>query len=249
MHPLAVIDALDNAIHNFFLSYNWPAEYVTRLLIAALAGGLVGLEREVRGRQAGFRTNLLVCVGSALVMIVSISFASKPWDHAGNINLNVDPARIAYGIMTGIGFLGAGTIVKSGATVRGLTTAAAMWCVAAVGMAAGFGLYTLTAIATALIVAALAILDVIEGIVPKMRYRTVVVRRRWKPGVMAETIARFKAAGLRVNDASLQRSEADLQYAAISVRCAFVKVARYYDLERQLESDPDYELLVAREET
>jgi len=85
-------------------------------------------------------------------MIVSITFAHRPWPIPEGVNVNIDPARIAYGVMTGIGFLGAGTIIKQGAGVRGLTTAAAMWCVAAVGMAAGFGMYTLTAIATVMIV-------------------------------------------------------------------------------------------------
>ena len=245
---MAAIDPFDSIIRNWGAQYSWPAEYAVRLLFAMVAGGLVGIERELRGRQAGFRTNILVCVGSCLVMIVSISFASRAWPHEGNVNVNVDPARIAYGVMTGIGFLGAGTIVKSGVAVRGLTTAAAMWCVAAVGMAAGFGMYTLTLIATVMIVTALWVLDYFESMVPKWRYRTVVVRRKWKPLVIAETIERFKKAGLRVIDASMERSYQDLQHTTINVRCAFVRAKKYYDLERQLESDPDYDILATREE-
>jgi putative Mg2+ transporter-C (MgtC) family protein len=245
---MAAIDPFDSIIRNWGAHYSWPAEYAVRLLIAMVAGGLVGIERELRGRQAGFRTNILVCVGSCLVMIVSISFASRAWPHEGNVNVNVDPARIAYGVMTGIGFLGAGTIVKSGIAVRGLTTAAAMWCVAAVGMAAGFGMYTLTIIATIMIVTALWVLDYFESMVPKWRYRTVVVRRKWKPLVIPETIDRFKNAGLLVIDASMERSYHDLQHTTINVRCAFVRAKKYYDLERQLESDPDYDILATREE-
>ena len=94
----------DALIHAKLANQSWAVEAVVELLLAAIAGGLVGLERELRGRQAGFRTNLLVCVGSALVMIVSIHFASVPWDHQPGINVNVDPARIAYGVMTGIGW-------------------------------------------------------------------------------------------------------------------------------------------------
>src|SRR3982751_5325636 len=113
-------------------------ETATRILLAAIFGGLIGLEREVRGRQAGFRTYILVCVGSALVMVVSIQFAAHQWTAQSanqGININIDPARIAYGVMTGIGFLGAGAIVHAqGGLVRGLTTAAALWCVAAVGL-------------------------------------------------------------------------------------------------------------------
>src|SRR5687767_9417975 len=248
MELLGVTDPIDNIIRNWGAQFNWPAEYAARLLMAMIAGGLVGMERELRGRQAGFRTNILVCVGSALTMIVSISFASRAWPHDANVNMNIDPARIAYGVMTGIGFLGAGTIIKSGVIVRGLTTAAAMWCVAAVGMAAGFGLYTLTMISTVLIVTALWILDYFEGLVPKWRYRTVVVRRRWKPGVIPETIDRFKKGRLRVIDASMQRAENDLAHTTINVRCAFIRAQKYYDLERQLEADADYEILATREE-
>ena len=248
MELLGVTDPIDNIIRNWGAQFNWPAEYAARLLMAMIAGGLVGIERELRGRQAGFRTNILVCVGSALTMIVSISFATGSWPHDGNVNMNIDPARIAYGVMTGIGFLGAGTIIKSGVVVRGLTTAAAMWCVAAVGLAAGFGMYTLTAIATLLIVTALWVLDYLESMIPKWRYRTVVVRRKWKPGVIPETIDRFKTARLRVIDASMQRSNEDLAHATINVRIAFVRAQKYYDLERQLEADPDYDILATREE-
>src|SRR5687767_6140695 len=105
---LAVIDQLDTIIREWGAHQSWPAEHAVRLVIAGAAGGLVGLEREMRGRQAGFRTNILVAVGSALVMIISISFADRRWPHDPHITLSVDPGRIAYGIMTGIGFLGAG---------------------------------------------------------------------------------------------------------------------------------------------
>ena len=245
---LAVIDSFDDTIRAWLQHFHWPAEHVARLLLACVAGGLVGLERELRGRQAGFRTNLLVCVGSALVMIVSISFADRKWTRQPDVTLNVDPARIAYGIMTGIGFLGAGTIVKASGSVRGLTTAAAMWCVAAVGMAAGFGMYTLTLISTVLIVAALWILDHVEILIPKMHYRTIVIRRRWKPGVIPETIERIKAAKLEVLDADFERDDDDLEHARISVRVGFIVRRKYYELERRIEEDPDYQLLATREE-
>ena len=176
---LSAIDTFDIAIRSWGEQQSWPAEYVLRLLLACVVGGLVGLERELRGRQAGFRTNLLVCVGSALVMIVSVSFAQRQWTHQPNVNLNIDPARIAYGIMTGIGFLGAGTIIKHQASVRGLTTAAAMWCVAAIGLASGFGMYTLAVAATVIVLASLWILDYIENVLPRLHYRAIILRRPW----------------------------------------------------------------------
>src|SRR3954453_7149839 len=133
----------------------WPIEPLVRLVLAAVLGGLVGLEREIRGRQAGFRTNILVALGCALAMIVSISFAYHPWPHSGNFNVNVDPARLAYNVMAGIGFLGAGIIVKNGGSVRGLTTAAALWCVAAIGLSCGFGLYMIAIFSAVLILSVL----------------------------------------------------------------------------------------------
>src|SRR5688572_425765 len=120
---IELFEQMDDQIRLWALSLGWPLEAALRLICAVVAGGLVGLEREVRGRQAGFRTNVLVCLGSALVMIVSIHFAYVPWPQHAGVNINIDPARIAYGIMTGIGFLGAGTIVHSKGSVRGLTTA------------------------------------------------------------------------------------------------------------------------------
>src|SRR5687767_2245150 len=100
MELLGVTDPIDVIIREWGAQFSWPAEYAARLLMAVIAGGLVGMERELRGRQAGFRTNILVCVGSALTMIVSISFAQRDWPRAaggGDYDVNVDPARIAYG--------------------------------------------------------------------------------------------------------------------------------------------------------
>ena len=243
----AVVDTMDAAIRAWGGRFNWPAEFIIRLALACVCGGMIGLERELRGRQAGFRTNLLVCVGSALVMMVSISFAARSWPHDPDIQLNVDPARIAYGIMTGVGFLGAGTIVKAGLSVRGLTTAAGMWCVAAVGMAAGFGMYTMTVITTLLIVIALWILDKFEDVLPKLRYRVVVVRRIWEPGCIQATIRRFKDANLHVSDVSFERT-ADLREVDVNVLVAFSRKKSYYALERQLEGDTVYQLLATREQ-
>lgn len=120
---------IDAAIAAWAQGFGTPVEHLIRLTLAVVCGGLVGLEREIRGRQAGFRTNLLVCVGSAMVMVVSISLATVHWPSQGTygVQLSVDPGRIAYGVMGGIGFLGAGTIIHNKGSIRGLTTAAAMW--------------------------------------------------------------------------------------------------------------------------
>src|SRR3954451_4659489 len=99
---------LDRDLTGWANGLQWPVEPLVRLALAAVLGGLVGLEREVRGRQAGFRTNLLVALGCCLAMVVSISFAYHPWPRPANFNINIDPARLAYNVMAGIGFLGAG---------------------------------------------------------------------------------------------------------------------------------------------
>ncbi|MBA2245639.1 MAG: MgtC/SapB family protein, partial [Gemmatimonadetes bacterium] len=110
-----------------------------RLLLAAVLGGVIGLERELSGKPAGLRTNLLICVGAALLMDLSIAvaaLANLPNEQAGAI-FRADPARIAAQIVSGIGFLGAGTILQARGNIIGLTTAATIWVVAAIGMAVG----------------------------------------------------------------------------------------------------------------
>jgi putative Mg2+ transporter-C (MgtC) family protein len=125
---------------------DWP-HVLLRLSVAAALGGVIGLERELRERQAGLRTHLVVAVGSALFTIVS-AYGFREFLGAPNV-ARVDPTRIAAQIVSGIGFLGAGAIIRQGLSVRGLTTAASLWLVAAIGMAAGAGFWEAALIATA----------------------------------------------------------------------------------------------------
>ena len=123
-------------------------EVLGRLALAAVLGGAVGLEREFREREAGLRTHLLVSVGSALFTLVS-AYGFHEFLVNGGALVRTDPTRIAAQIVSGIGFLGAGAIIRQGLSVRGLTTAATLWLVAAIGMAAGAGYYSAALIATA----------------------------------------------------------------------------------------------------
>jgi putative Mg2+ transporter-C (MgtC) family protein len=189
---------------------------------------------------------MLVCIGSALVMIVSIRVAHQSWPHGPGINITVDPARIAYGVMTGVGFLGAGTIIHNRGSVRGLTTAAGLWCVAGIGLGMGLGMYVLSVLATVIVVIALWLLDYLEDGLPKTRYRTVTIRAKYEPGCIGAAVAHFKEFGLDVIDASFERS-LDLREADIHLKVAFVNVKQYYGLERQLEGDERYQLLSTRE--
>jgi putative Mg2+ transporter-C (MgtC) family protein len=121
-----------------------------RLTVAAVLGGAVGMEREWRERQAGLRTHLLVSVGSALFTLVSAyGFSSILAQSGPQVLVRLDPSRIAAQIVSGIGFLGAGAIIRQGLSVRGLTTAATLWLVAAIGMACGAGYYVAAIFATA----------------------------------------------------------------------------------------------------
>ena len=128
---------------------NWD-ESLLRLALAAALGGLIGVERELREREAGLRTHLLVALGSALFTIVS-AYGFHAFLTSGQSVVRADPTRIAAQIVTGIGFLGAGAIIRQGLSVRGLTTAATLWVVAAIGLAAGAGYYSAAVITTALV--------------------------------------------------------------------------------------------------
>ena len=122
-------------------------DMILRLLLSAVLGAVIGYQRERAGKQAGLRTNILICVGAALFTIVSIYGFDAD-----------DTARVAAGVVTGIGFLGAGAIIRSGEGIlAGLTTAATIWAVAGIGLAAGAGLYAASAVATAIILAVLLI--------------------------------------------------------------------------------------------
>lgn len=124
-------------------------EFIIRILVATVLGAVIGLDREYRTKAAGFRTHVLVALGSALFMIISVhGFDDLPKEQ---MTLRMDPARIAAQVVTGIGFIGAGTIIFQKNVVKGLTTAAGLWVTAAVGMACGVGMYTLAAVSTVIV--------------------------------------------------------------------------------------------------
>jgi putative Mg2+ transporter-C (MgtC) family protein len=125
-------------------------ELLVRIGLAAALGGAIGLEREIREREAGLRTHMLVSVGAALFTLVS-AYAWTDFRFSTPEGIVFDPTRIAAQIVTGIGFLGAGAIIRQGLSVRGLTTAATLWVVAAIGMAAGAGYYAAAVLTTALV--------------------------------------------------------------------------------------------------
>jgi len=135
------------------LGNDW--QLVVRLIIACVLGGFIGLERESHGRPAGLRTHILVCVGSCLIMIVSVYAFPE-------FGMSRDPARLAAQVVSGIGFLGAGTIMREGANIRGLTTAASLWVVAGIGLAVGSGFYLPGVVTAVIAVGTLTLLDKAE---------------------------------------------------------------------------------------
>lgn len=150
------------------MTFDWIT--LAKLLLAAFLGGLIGLEREVHGRPAGFRTHLLVSLGSCLFVITSIHFYVEYGNFSGAIPVGVDPGRVAAQVVTGIGFLGAGAIIREKFSVRGLTTAACLWVAAAIGVSCGIGLFWLSITVTLISLASLLFLKRVEKMLNRDAY-------------------------------------------------------------------------------
>jgi putative Mg2+ transporter-C (MgtC) family protein len=172
-------------------SLGWD-DNLARLSLAAVLGGAIGFERELRDREAGLRTHLLVCLGSALFTIVS-AYGFREFLTSGDQVIRADPTRIAAQIVTGIGFLGAGAIIRQGLTVRGLTTAATLWVSAAIGIAAGAGYYSGAIIGTVVTIVALWPLRIVayrvfERLRPEERSIVVELRQDTKVTQLLEVL-------------------------------------------------------------
>jgi putative Mg2+ transporter-C (MgtC) family protein len=146
-----------------------PIAILLKLVLAVICGGIVGWQREARDRPAGLRTHVLVCLGAAVYTLASLSFTGP----------NVDPGRVASQVATGMGFLGAGTIIRHGNVVRGLTTAASLWAVAAIGLCVAIGgdAFWVAAMATVIVLLTLTLLRRLEtAVVPRARMATLTMR-------------------------------------------------------------------------
>lgn len=158
-----------------FESTEYFSEPLLRLLAAVLVGGAIGMDRAYRGRAAGFRTHILVCLASSLLMILM----DFQWIMAADLRpdvIRMDPARMAQGIMTGIGFLGAGVIMQDKQSVRGLTTAASIWITATIGIVLGAGYYFAAIVSTLLTLITLAVFNKLIDVLPMRRYAYLTVR-------------------------------------------------------------------------
>lgn len=167
---------------------SFEMQLLIRLLLATLLGGLIGLERELHGRPAGFRTHLMVALGAALYMGVSLHFYQVYGSLSGNLAVRVDPGRVAAQIVVGIGFLGAGAIIRENASVRGLTTAACLWVAAAIGTACGAGMLLIAVVVTAISLVSLLVLKRVEEGLSRDIYQQVTVVSEYREG-QSERIA------------------------------------------------------------
>ena len=157
-------------------------ELVVRLLASAVAGGIIGMEREAKNRPAGLKTHILVTLGSALIMLISM----YGFTGMGNDGEGGEPARLAAQVVSGIGFLGAGTILRNGNSVYGLTTAASIWVCGGIGLAIGNGYYLGGAAATFIVMMTLRSMDLLEKRVYKSSYKSLVVYCTKRVGLIGD---------------------------------------------------------------
>jgi len=186
-------------------------EIILRLALAVVLGGMIGFEREAHNRPAGFRTHILVCVGSALIMIVS---AFGFHDFTGEI-YQIDPGRIANGVVAGIGFLGAGTIIRQRGTIQGLTTAAGIWVVSGIGLAVGIGLYVGAVFATVLVFISLFALNRLERVnLINKKNRRLWVKAIDSPGLLGKIGMLLGEMNINIKKIDLTSAEYDENYNA-----------------------------------
>jgi putative Mg2+ transporter-C (MgtC) family protein len=211
------------------LAGGYSLAILVKLLLAALAGAIIGLEREKHGRPAGLRTHLLVALGACLMMIISESFPLKYAGADATSALRIDPARTAAQIVVGIGFLGAGVILKEGISIRGLTTAASLWMVAGLGMAFGMGLVVPGALAAAIALISLIFLKNLEAIIQKDRYLFLTVVARQRAEIFGELETIFEARKLRIANV-----ESDLDLDAGKIRFEFIITEHHRRIGQEL---------------
>jgi putative Mg2+ transporter-C (MgtC) family protein len=189
----------------FFTDLLGDREFLARILLALVLGGLIGVERQAHGRAAGLRTMILVCLGSASIIVAFQKLYLTMQPDAAEV-IRMDPARAAAGIITGIGFLGAGTILKSQEFILGLTTAASIWVVAAIGIALGLGEYDIALLLTALVLLTLVGLHQIR--IPSHRYAVVRVEGEDDGGLFTRVEVFLARQKLTITDQGLESEPA-----------------------------------------
>lgn len=211
--------------------------FVVRLLVAMILGGLVGLERQTRGRAAGLRTNILVCLGSAGIVVAFQKLSMEIGLDAEAV-FRIDPARAAAGVITGIGFLGAGTIVKSNDVVRGLTTAASIWVVAAIGVTIGLGEYAIGVVLTLLVLVALYALHRL----PISRDQYFLLHLKWTgaSALLDEVVDRLRQEDVQIKSRNVSR-QPNTGKCNVTLRLSVRRKIPDVALFNQLQEDERFE--------
>lgn len=194
-----------NFLGDFFANNQYYLEMILKLLLASVLGGIIGYQRESSHRPAGLRTHILVCIGSALVMITS-EYIFRMYEG----QTTMDPARLGAQVISGIGFLGAGTILRDGSTIKGLTTAAGLWAVSCIGLAIGTGFY-FGGITTAVLVYIALLLskewDV--GLDSKVSSRKIRIITENRPGIIGTIEAKFAENNIIIKSIKLMPSKSN----------------------------------------
>ena len=183
-------------------------ELLLRLVLSCILGGIIGYERQSRRKSAGLRTNVLVCLGSCLIMVMSVEMYQEVEGKT-----NADPARLAAQVVSGIGFLGAGAIMKEGLSVTGLTTAACLWVVAGVGLAVGAGFYTGALMSTALVFVTLGRLSRIDDWVDHEKNLSLNIQTVDRPGQLMRISRCLEDLQLRVRGVKVKADEDEVDEA------------------------------------
>ena len=178
-------------------------EIILRLILSAILGGLIGTEREISNRPAGLRTHILVTIGSTLIMLVSID----GFYILGNGVLTGDPARLAAQVVSGIGFIGAGTIMRTGNNIMGLTTAASLWVSAGIGLAIGAGYYLGAIVTAGIVLLTLMSLGVLEKRRVMRKYKEIEVVGLNRPGLIGNIGTLFARYGISIRDIKIVSNE------------------------------------------
>lgn len=220
-------------------------EMVFRLILASVLGGTIGLEREIHGRPAGFRTHLLVSLGSSLFVVSSVHFYELFGNLSGSGPVGVDPGRVAAQVVTGIGFLGAGAIIREKASIRGLTTAACLWVAAAIGVSSGIGLYFLSMVVTAIALISLLLLKKVENLLRRDIYANLKVWSRDLQGQGENIEDILRQCQMQVVNSSVERDrergeifyEYDFKHSSRNFTCPLIDLVSALDGVRKVRLD------------
>ncbi|TBL81876.1 MgtC/SapB family protein [Paenibacillus thalictri] len=191
------------------MSSVWTIDFwhiTLRLFLAVILGGLIGLERELHNHSAGFRTHTLVCIGSALIMLLSVHGFS---DFVNELNVRVDPSRLAAQVISGIGFLGAGTIIRNGTSISGLTTAASLWVTAGIGLAVGAGFYKGALVGAFFVLICLFLLNKAEQWFGMKQSKTIKLILDAGDGQTGKAVSDMESTGIRVRKVRIAEEEVD----------------------------------------